>query len=107
VRFRKWAGHVFSVNHLPFRKPNRLSGYDYSQNGAYFVTVCVRDRHELLGQINVGATVPGRPRVELSKLGKCVDNAITYYNTNNGGVFFDRFVIMPNHIHLIIVIRSQ
>ena len=39
---------------LPVSKPNRLKCYDYSQDGAYFVTICVKDRHNLLGKI-VGA----------------------------------------------------
>ena len=45
---------------LPVRKKIRLEGYDYSSNGAYFVTICVKDGYEMLGEI-VGATVPGRP----------------------------------------------
>jgi REP element-mobilizing transposase RayT len=107
---------------LPVRKPNRLQEYDYGQNGMYFVTICVKDRAELLGTIEparppsgVGATVPGRPPssaraapyCELSELGGYVDDAIMYYNARNGGIFFDKYVIMPNHIHTIIVIRSR
>jgi REP element-mobilizing transposase RayT len=115
------------VNNLPVRKRNRLKNYDYRKNGAYFVTICVQDRREILGEIvgdptaiagdapAVGATVPvarvselpGRPCVELSELGKCIDNAIMYYNTNNNDVFFDKYVIMPNHIHMIVIIRSE
>ena len=114
------------MNELPKRKPNRLQNYDYSQNGAYFVTVCIKDRHEILGNIPVGATVPGRPfpasdhpfqtidhpfqtvpRMELSEIGQIVDEAIKYYKENLAGVIFDRYVIMPNHIHAIIVIRSE
>jgi REP element-mobilizing transposase RayT len=48
------------MNELPRRKPNRLAGYDYSRNGAYFVTICTKGRVNLFGKI-VGATVPGRP----------------------------------------------
>ena len=36
---------------LPKRKSNRLKHYDYSQNGAYFITVCVKDGRELLGKV--------------------------------------------------------
>ncbi|MBC7751325.1 MAG: hypothetical protein H7Z73_06345 [Candidatus Saccharibacteria bacterium] len=36
---------------LPQRKRNRLLGYDYSQNGAYFITICIKDKHEILGKI--------------------------------------------------------
>ena len=44
---------------LPKRKHPRLIGYDYSAVGAYFITICVKDRHELLGEV-VGAA-SGRP----------------------------------------------
>ena len=39
---------------LQTRKPNRLKNYDYSQNGAYFITICVQDRKPILSQIIVG-----------------------------------------------------
>lgn len=44
---------------LPVRKNIRLKDYDYSQNGCYFITMCVKDRHEMLGKI-VGA-IDNRP----------------------------------------------
>jgi len=69
------------------------------------VTVCIKDRHELLGH-TVGATVPGRPHMELSELGGLVDSAILYYTVNNP-VVFDKYVIMPNHIHMIIAIPKE
>ena len=72
-----------------------------------FVTICIKDRHELLGRIDrVGATVPGRPFVEKTELGGFVDSAISYYIENNT-VIIDKYIIMPNHIHMIIVIRSE
>ena len=134
------------MRELPVRKPNRLQNYDYSQNGAYFVTMCIKDRHEILGNIVgtsvVGATVPGRPLarittpyartttshtgiinphtgistphtgtttpyMELSDIGKIVDEAIKYYIENIDGIVFDKYVIMPNHIHAIIVILPK
>ena len=39
---------------LAKRKPTRLKGYDYSQNGAYFITICTKDRKEILSRITVG-----------------------------------------------------
>ena len=39
---------------LPVRKNLRLKGYDYSTGGLYFITICVKDKHEMLGQV-VGA----------------------------------------------------
>ena len=42
---------------LPNRKPNRLKNYNYSQNGAYFITICVQDRKTILSHITVGDIV--------------------------------------------------
>jgi REP element-mobilizing transposase RayT len=89
------------VRELPNRKPNRLRNYDYSQRGIYYVTICTKDRAELFG--TVGATVPGRPNVELSDMGNIVHEAILH-NANNNDVVIDHYVIMPNHIHMLIVI---
>lgn len=50
------------------------------------------------------AAAPGVAVRELTELGKTIENAITYYNENIPGFVFDRFVIMPDHIHAIIVI---
>ena len=42
---------------LPQRKKNRLKGYDYSSEGYYFITICIKNRENLLGKINVGAKI--------------------------------------------------
>jgi len=90
---------------LPVRRPNRLKGYDYSQNGAYFATVCTKNRHEILGKIAVGATAPGRPQVELTPLGICVEETIQ--QAHHGGVKIDKYVVMPNHIHMITILTTD
>ena len=41
---------------LPLRKNIRLKDYDYSQNGAYFITICIKNKHRLLWEPTVGAT---------------------------------------------------
>ena len=92
------------------RKNLRLENYDYAQAGCYFVTLCVKDGHEMLGKIDAGATVPGRPQhirinCKLSDIGKVVDSAILHNNRN--GVKVDHYVIMPNHIHMIIAIQPE
>ena len=80
---------------LTVRKNIRLHGYDYSSEGHYYVTICVKDKHELFGEI-VGTTAFGRPHMELTPLGKCVDETIQIVNKNN--VKIDKYIIMPNHI---------
>ncbi|MBR1763336.1 MAG: transposase [Eubacterium sp.] len=92
------------------RKDNRLKNYDYSQNGAYFITICVKDMECILSKIsenktnNVGADTI-RPR--LTKYGVIVDNAINSIESHYDTIIVDRYVIMPNHIHLMIRINNN
>ena len=87
---------------LPKRKLNRLPEYDYSQNGAYFITICAKNKKCIFGDI-VGAGVLDRPHVELTEVGKCIEKAIWFQN-NKAGVIAEKYIIMPNHTHLIIAI---
>ena len=91
---------------LPKRKTIRLPNYDYSSPGAYFVTVCTRDRRCLLSEINVGADALGGPCLSLTATGKVVEKYIL--STDRiCGVSIDKYVIMPNHIHLILRISDE
>ena len=90
----------------PARKRNRVEEYDYSLAGSYFVTICTAEKQILFGTV-VGATVLGRPHVDLTPLGKMVEDAINYYNENDTEVSFDCFVVMPNHVHAIISIQPD
>jgi len=99
---------------LPQRKNIRLNNFDYASNEAYFVTICVKNRRALLGNItkncgseSVGATVPGRPLIELSQIGNCVNQAIDYIDKNTNDVSIPKFVIMPNHIHAIFILERK
>jgi len=68
------------MNDLPTRKSNRLNNYDYSENGAYFITVCTKDMKCILSQIvrdkSVGDDDPGVPKGT-----KSVEDAVPYDNT--------------------------
>jgi len=77
------------------RRSIRLQGYDYSQPGAYFVTVCVQDQECLLGDI-----VDGEMR--MNELGELV--WATWHDLPNHlpHVELDAFVVMPNHVHGIV-----
>ncbi len=90
---------------LPKRKPNRLPNYDYSQTGAYFITICTQDKKNLLAGI-VGGGVLDAPRVELTHLGQLVEKVILSANQAKG-IRVDKFVIMPNHIHLILFVDGD
>lgn len=92
------------------RKKIRLEGYDYSSCGAYFITICVADRNRLLWQ-NAEADYD-RKRAEayshepplLSGAGTIVKNEIQKLSTIYGNVMVDQYCIMPDHIHLILLI---
>jgi putative transposase len=84
-------------NPKPRRKSIRLAEYDYSQKGAYFVTICTHDRKCLFGKAASG-------RVELNELGRIVTEEIERTETLRPGVVIDTFVVMPNHVHLIVVL---
>ena len=87
------------------RKSIRLHGYDYSSAGCYFATICIKDRQELLGQI-VGDAALGVPDTVLSDLGKMVQIHIERIKQQQG-VTLENYVIMPNHIHLLICINDN
>ena len=93
-------------NELPKRKPNRLKEFDYSTNGAYFITICVKDRKCVLGKI-VGEGLCALPKIELTEIGNEVASSIEYINNNYSNVFIDKYIVMPNHIHLIIILNNQ
>lgn len=91
---------------LPKRKNIRLKRYDYSSLGVYFITICAKDRKALFWN-NVGTT-SGRPqKYELSKYGKLVDNAILEIEQHYSNIKIDKYVIMPNHIHMLLSIDED
>ncbi len=86
---------------LPKRKNIRLKDYDYSQNGAYFVTICTHNRENLFGEIYNGI-------MNLSLYGQIAQWEIM--NTNDkrlkNDIYIDKFIVMPNHVHIIINVGS-
>lgn len=90
---------------FPKRKPTRLNNYDYSQNGYYFITVCTHNKENLLCDI-VGEGFHALPQVRLTAIGDVVNESIRFINKRYDGVFVDNYVIMPNHLHLIIAIQT-
>ena len=89
---------------LPKRKQNRLENFDYSSGGAYFITICVKDRKKILSKI-VGA-IHESPEIKLTPYGKILDNHIKNLNARFN-INVDKYVIMPDHIHLIITINER
>ncbi len=88
---------------LPKRKPTRIKEYDYSTAGAYFVTVCTKDRKQILSSI-VGEGLRALPCVQLSPIGCEVARSIEFLEKKYKNITISKSVIMPNHIHLIVEI---
>ena len=78
----------------------RLKGYDYSQAGLYFITICTKDRECFFGEIVNGS-------MNLSKMGVIAD--VLWYEIKNHAknIELGEFVVMPNHIHGIIVLNGN
>ncbi len=81
------------------RRSIRLRGYDYSQAGLYFITICCEDRECLFGEIVNGAMICNDAGVMIGQIW----NEIPQYHQN---IVIDILTIMPNHIHGIIEIKS-
>ena len=121
---------------LPKRKELRIKQHDYSSTGAYFVTICVKDRKPILSTliqpvgvgahddpqsaavpsgepVGVGAhddprnaASPGEPQIRLTAIGRIAEKNLLS-SENIPGVKIDRYVIMPDHIHAIIFLDSE
>ena len=85
----------------PQRKRIRLTDYDYSAPGAYFITICTREKRCILSRISAGAAVV------LSTEGQFVDRAIKNISVIYPGIAVDDYVIMPNHVHILLRIMEQ
>ena len=84
----------------PNRRSIRLSGYNYSQVGAYFVTICTQNRECLFGDIVNWEMV-------LNNAGRMVETVWNELPKSYPRVSTDAFQIMPNHIHGIVVITRS
>ncbi|MBR6524080.1 MAG: transposase [Clostridia bacterium] len=89
---------------LPKRKPTRLKGYDYSQNGAYFITICTNDRKCILGNIGGQGLAPAE--IILSQYGKIAKEQLLDLEKRYKTIRIDKYVIMPNHIHIIVILDN-
>ena len=81
----------------PHRQSIRLRDYDYSQNGAYFVTICCQNKACLFGEIVNG-------EIRLNDAGKMVEKWWWELANKFPAIELDEFIIMPNHFHGIVVI---
>lgn len=81
------------------RKLNRLNKYSYSINGHYYITVCTQNRREIFGIIE-------NDHIIINQYGEIVKNTWFKIPEHFHNVELDEFIIMPNHIHGIIIINN-
>ncbi len=94
------------MNELPKRKRNRLSDYDYSQNGVYHITICTANHRKILSEVIPVGAIINRPQIKLSATGRIADSAIREIPVHYQSVSIEKYVIMPNHVHLLISINQ-
>ena len=91
------------------RKRNRLEYYSYSQSGAYFITICTKDKKCILGKVvvGVGDGALDVPKMNPSPLGKIVDDEIKKSGEIYESVKIDKYIVMPNHVHMILIVEND
>jgi len=82
------------------RRSIRMRGYDYTQAGAYFITICTQDRECLFGTIVDGC-------MHMNDAGRMVQSVWNEIPDHHPGVDVDAFVVMPNHVHGIIILTGE
>jgi REP element-mobilizing transposase RayT len=82
------------------RRSIRLKDYDYAQNGAYFVTICAQEKRCIFGQVVDGVMV-------VNEWGQIVTQEWEQTAAVRSNVELDAFVVMPNHVHGILVITND
>jgi len=79
------------------RKNNRIKNYDYSQNGYYFVTICIKNKYNFFGKIK-------NNKMFLNKYGKIIEKQWLWLEQHYKYVKLDEYIIMPDHFHGILII---
>ncbi len=99
---------------LTKRKNHRLKDFDYGAYGYYYVTICTRNRKCLLSTIFVGSdalVAPSdalvAPSITPTRLGERVMEWFNNISIMNKNIEIDKFVLMPNHIHAVIIIKNE
>lgn len=102
------------------RKTTRLAKVNYSGPGAYFITICTKNRRSILSHIVgtsvldgppssqiVGTCVLDGPKIELTKHGEIADKYINQLNDFYDYLSVEGYVIMPNHIHILLFVKEN
>lgn len=104
INRRKIQTFHYKMNHInkkyPQRKRTRLKEYDYSTNAYYFITICVNHWTSVFGSIHSES-------MTLNSYGKIIVKHLLSLNERFKSVEIDYYVIMPNHIHFILILDSE
>ena len=93
---------------LPQRKHPRLDNYDYSSAGAYFVTICTQNRRCVLSRIVGRGLAPAEASgMEYTSFGKIAEQQLLSLKDRYAYLSVDQYVIMPNHIHVVLILESE
>ncbi len=101
-------------NDLLSRKRTRLQGFDYNTTGAYFLTICTENRSKILSRV-VGVDVLDDPlnntlenmKIDLLPYGAIADKYIKQLSNYYDNIKVEAYVIMPNHIHIMLLVLSD
>ena len=93
------------MDELKNRKTTRLKGADYNQNQAVFLTICTKERKCILSHI-VGTGVLDGPQIKLTKYGQIADKYIHQLSEFYDDLSVESYVIMPNHIHIMLWVKG-
>jgi REP element-mobilizing transposase RayT len=88
------------MSEKPIRKRIRLTDYNYSQNGFYFITICSHEHKPILGHIE-------EDKMILNDYAEKVDSLLIDMTDKNKNIILDKYVFMPNHIHMVLVVENN
>ena len=95
---------------LPQRKHPRLSSWDYSRAGSYFITLCAENRRHLFSSVGRGLAPAEENNteiyIELSQFGKILEEELKNITKRYPYAVIDKYVIMPDHLHFIITLSA-
>ena len=91
-------------NSLPKRKHPRLNNFDYSTAGAYFITICTQNRRCLLSRIVGRGLAPAG--IQYTACGRIAQEQLLLLEQRYPTLKIDQYVIMPNHIHMILMLEE-
>ena len=93
-------------NELPKRKHPRLKNYDYSSDGYYYVTINTYNNRAVLSKVGRGLA-PAEVEIKLTPIGRIAEEQLFDLEKRYSGLNIDKYIIMPNHIHVILILNNS